>query len=156
MKEFHLRWPALFADLAGTPVEPLQLHYMRATTPRGALARLFPDGWIPDAEPTLRIVLAENRRYVRQHALDTLASMALHETPDGPECTDAQRATSGLRYAEMIAAAEAANFRRTLWQMGEQIGEMFAAVAQRSPQLAALPEDGGPAWDETTRRWRGP
>ena len=156
VKEFHLRWPALFADLADTPIEPLQLHYMRATAPRGELARLFPDGWLPDAEPTLRTVLAENRRYVHQHARDVLASMELHDTPSGPECTDAQRETSGLRYAEMLEAAAAANFRHALWQMGEQIAEMFAAVAHRSPPLAALAADEGPAWEETSRRWRAP
>jgi hypothetical protein len=154
VKEFHLPWAALFADLADTPVEPLQLHYMRATAPRGELARLFPDGWLPDAEPTLRAVLAENRRYVRLHARDVLATMELHETSAGLECSQAQRETSGLSYFEMIAAAKAADFRHALWQMGEQIAEMFAAVTQRSPQLAALPANDGPGWEEISRRWR--
>jgi hypothetical protein len=153
-KEFHLHWPGMFADLADTPVEALQTHYMRATAPRGELARLFPDGWRPEAEATLRAVLAENRRYVRQHALDVLASMELHETPDGLECTAAQRETAGMNYAAMLAAAEKANFRHALWQIGAAIGEMFAAVSQRSPRLAALPADEGPGWEELTRRWR--
>ncbi len=138
VKEFRLRWPSIFADLADTPVEPFQLHYMRATAPRGELTKLFPDGWRPETEATLRAVLAENRRYVRQHALDVLASMELHDTPHGPECTDAQRETSGLSYAEMLDATKRAGFRQVLAQMGEQIAEMFAVVAHRAPQLAAL------------------
>lgn len=155
VKEFHLRWPTLFADLAETPVEPLQLHYMRVTKPRGELARLFPDAWIPDAEPTLRAVLAENRRYVRHHAEDVMASMVLHDTPRGPECSTALREASGLSYAEMIEAAQQAHFRAALWQMGEQIGEMFAAVSQRSRPLSALPTGSGPTWHEIAR-WRQP
>ena len=156
VKEFHLHWPALFADLADTPVEPLQLHYMRATAPRGELAQLFPDGWLPDAEPTLRAVLAENRRYVRHHADDVLASMELHDTPHGPECSESVRETTGLNYAEILEAAQHANFRHALWQMGEQIAEMFAAVSHRSPKLAALPADDGPGWDDIAARWHTP
>lgn len=156
MKEFHLNWPAMFADLADTPVEPLQLHYMRATAPRGELAKLFPDGWTPDAERTLRAVLAENRRYVRHHARDVLASMALHDTPAGPECRDDLRALTGLSYAEMLAAAERAHFRHALWQIGEIIAAIFSATAQRCPRLAALPPDDGPAWDSITNRWQLP
>jgi hypothetical protein len=153
-KEFHLRWAALFEDLADTPVEPLQLHYMRATAPRGELARLFPDGWQPDAEPTLRAVLAENRRYVRQHAHDVLASLQMHDTPTGPECTAELREISGLTYAEMIEAARAANFRHALWQIGEQIGEMFAAVSHRCAPLASLPAGEGPSWSEIGAVWK--
>jgi len=154
IKEFHLRWPVLFADLAETPVEPLQLHYMRATAPRGELARVFPDGWVPEAEPTLRAVLAENRRYVRHHADDVLASMELHETAHGLECSESVRETTGLSYAEILEVSKQANFRHALWQLGEQIGEMFAAVSQRSLKLAALPADDGPGWDDIAARWR--
>ena len=152
--EFHLDWPALFADLADTPVEPVQLHYMRACAPRGELARLFPDGWDAEAEPVLRAVLVENRRYLRQHARDELANMELHDTPGGPECPDAMRAITGLSYAEMREAAERADFRHALWQMGEQIASMFEAVTQRSPPLAALAPDDGPGWETLTARWR--
>ncbi len=156
VKEFHLDWPALFADLADTPIEPLQLHYMRATAPRGELAKIFTEGWAPEKEATLRAVLVENRRYVRHHADDVLASMTLHETPDGPECSDAIREITGLNYAAMLDAARQANFRHTLWQMGEQIAEMFAAVSHRLPKLAALPADDGPGWEEISARWRTP
>ena len=31
-KELQLNWPALLADVAETPVEPIQLHYMRSTS----------------------------------------------------------------------------------------------------------------------------
>lgn len=50
----------------------------------------------------------------------------------------------------MLEAARAANFRHALWQIGEQIGEMFAAVAQRCAPLASLPASEGPSWSEIT------
>jgi hypothetical protein len=40
--------------------------------------------------------------------------------------------------------------------MGEQIADMFAAVMQRCPRLAALPADDGPSWDALTAKWRTP
>jgi hypothetical protein len=153
VKEHHLNWPVMFTDLADTPVEPLQLHYMRTTAPRGELGKIFPDGWLPAAEPTLRAVLAENRRYVRHHAEDVLASMTLHETPHGPECEDSLRETTGMTYAEMIEVAKQADFRHALTQMAEQIADMLAAVAQRSPRLASLPAI-GPGAGELPAHWR--
>ena len=64
------------------------------------------------------------------------------------------RETTGLSYAEILEAAKQANFRHALWQMGEQIAEIFAAVTHRSPQLAALPSDNGPDWNDISARWR--
>jgi hypothetical protein len=96
-----------------------------------------------------------NRRYVRQHARDVLASLQLHATPGGPECTPELRKISGLTYAEMLEAARAANFRNALWQIGEQIGEMFAAVSRRCAPLASLPASEGPNWSEITAAWKG-
>ena len=150
IKEFHLNWRALFTDLSQTPVEPLQVHYMRCTKPQGHLAELFSDGWLPDQEPTLRAVLAENRRWVSHHADDVLGDMELH---DG-DCRPATRELVGLSYPQMIEAANKANFRHTLWYIGEQVATMFEAVMQRSARLAALPVDAGPGWDEITKGWR--
>ena len=48
-KELKLNWPALLADLAETPVEPVQLHFMRAATARGHLSRDVPEAWAPRA-----------------------------------------------------------------------------------------------------------
>lgn len=150
IKEFHLNWPAIFSDMADTPVEPLQLHYMRCTKPQGHLGKLFTEGWLPDQEPTLRAVLAENRRWVRPHASDVLADMVLH---DG-ECNDRIRQFVGLNYTEMIEAADKANFRHTLWQIGDQITTMFEAVSHRSAKLAVLPVDDGPGWDQIIKQWK--
>ena len=150
IREFHLNWPALFADLAATPVEPVQLHYMRCTRAAGALGGMFSDGWKPESEETLRIVLAENRRWVRHHAEEVLQSLQLM---DG-ECSAEMQDLSGLRYAEMIAAAEAAHFRHALWQMGEAIAEMFVATQQRSKVLNGLARDVGPGWEDISHRWQ--
>lgn len=153
IREFHLNWPALFADMAQTPVEPLQFHYMRCAARRGALGRLFPDGWQPAQEPTLGVILAENRRYVIHHAQDVLADMELHDTPQGKECRDSLRETVGLNYAEMLMAAEKAGFRHALWQMGEQIAAMFEQITHRCPRLASLPADDGPSWEQIAKQW---
>lgn len=152
IKEFHLNWPAMFSDLADTPVELLQLHYMRCAKPQGHLAKLFTDGWIPESGPTLRVVLAENRRFVRHHAEDVLADMKLTNN----ECKESLRQLVGLNYAEMIEAANRANFAHTLWKIGEEIVTMFEAVSHRSPRIAALPADDGPGWKALETRWRIP
>jgi hypothetical protein len=72
-------------------------------------------------------VLAENRRYVRQHALDEIASMQLTEG----ECSPALREKSGLTLAEMREAARQAKFRQMLDTMTAQITDMFEAVTAR-------------------------
>ena len=41
IRELGLDWPKLLGELAAAPVEPVQLHYMRVTLPRGALAASF-------------------------------------------------------------------------------------------------------------------
>lgn len=125
--ELGMDWPRDLAAMAATPVEDIQLHYMRCTEPSGALAKLFPDGWTPEAAPTLRAVLAENRRYVRQHALDEIASMQL----TNGECSAALREKSGLTLAEMREAARAAKFREMLDTMTDQIATMFESVNTR-------------------------
>ena len=150
IKEFRLNWPAMFSDMANTPVEPLQLHYMRCAKPQGHLGKLFTDGWQPGSEPTLRAVLAENRRYVRHHADDVLEDMKLTKG----ECKESTRRLVGLNYAEMSETANRANFRHTLWKIGDEIATMFEAVSHRSPGLAALPADAGPSWEELGAKWR--
>ncbi len=129
--ELGLDWTRVMADLAATPVEEIQLHYMRCSSPRGNLAKLFPDGWQPAAESTLRAVLTENRRYVNHHADDELASLRLI---DG-ECTPLLRERSGLTLAEMRAEAKRAGFREMLDRMTEQILVVFEALRQRCPKL---------------------
>ena len=125
--ELGMDWPKDLAAIAGTPVEDCQLHYMRCTAAQGRLANLFPDGWKPQSSATLRAVLTENRRYVRQHAQDEIASMQL---TDG-ECRAELRERSGLTLAQMREAALKARFREMLNAMTAQILGMFADVEQR-------------------------
>ena len=152
LKEFHLNWQAMFSDLADTPVEPLQLHYMRCAQPQGHLAKLFADGWKSENEATLRAVLTENRRWVRQHANDVLADLQLTKG----ECKESIRQLVGMNYAEMIEAADRAHFRQALWRIGEEIATMFEAVTHRSKVLASLPSDNGPGWKDIQSKWQTP
>ncbi len=146
--ELGVNWPVLFADLAATPVEDIQPHYMRCAKVRGKLAALFPDGWQPGSEAALRAVLAENRRWVKHHAEDVLADMALR---DG-ECSQKLRVISGLNYAAMKGVAAKAGFRKMHDTMADHIVVMFEATQQRSERLAALPDIDVLSWDEITQR----
>jgi len=125
--ELGMNWPQDLTAMASTPVEDCQVHYMRCTGARGQLAKLFPDGWKPESSATLRAVLSENRRYVRQHAEDEIASMQL---TDG-ECRTELRERSGHTLAQMREAAQKAGFREILDTMTAQILRMFADVEQR-------------------------
>ncbi len=155
VQEFHLDWPALLADLAETPVEPVQLHYMRIAEPRGQLARYFPHDWQADQTELLRSVLAENHRWCRFHAQDVLRDMQLLTTADGKsECNDTFRQLTGLNYAQMIDLAKQAKLRRACWQMGEAIADIFAAVVARSPRLAADQTGQTPTWETISKSWQ--
>lgn len=137
--ELRLDWPKIFADLAATPVEPVQFHYMRCTEPRGRLANEFPNLWDASRQPLLQALLVENRRWVAHHARDVLAELALTPGADGrPECSAAIRASTGLTYAQMGTLAEQAGFRRALHQIAEAIAEMWEATLRVSNRLAAL------------------
>jgi hypothetical protein len=153
-KELNLNWAALLTDLAETPVEPIQEHYMRVAIPDGALGREFDAGWAPEKAWLLEAVLVENRRFLRRYVPGVLAEMGLHDTPAGPDCTENLRKVVGLSYPEMVAVARKADFRHTLWQIGEAVAEMFSAVAQRESHFANLPMYPDPSWEELTQRWR--
>lgn len=151
-KELHIDWPTLLASLAAAPVEPVQYHYMRVGEPRGALAKVFADGWIPQRAQVLATVLAENHRWCAVHAKDVMRDLAL---TDG-ECSAAICERTGLGYAQLVELANEAHYRRALVQMAEAIAGMFAAVVQRSPKLAALPRPEPGDWPELARRWEKP
>jgi hypothetical protein len=153
-KELGLNWAALLTDLAETPVEPIQPHYMRVALPDGALGREFGDGWAPEKAWLLKAVLLENRRFLRRYVPFVLAEMELHQTPTGPDCNGNLRETVGLCYPEMVELAQKADFRHTLWQIGEAIADMFASVVQREPRLSTTRADRSPSWGELSRNWR--
>ncbi len=153
-KELGLNWAALLTDLAETPVEPLQPHYMRVGLPEGTLGRTFGDGWAPEKAWLLQAVLLENRRFLRGYVPSVLADMELCPTATGQDCNESLRKTVGLSYPEMVELAEKANFRHTLWQIGEAVADMFGSAGQRSPRWAGLPADRHPSWEELSKRWR--
>jgi len=153
-KELDLNWAALLTDLAETPVEPIQSHYMRVALPDCALGREFGDGWAPEKAWLLEAVLLENRRFLRRYVPAVLADMELRQTSAGPDCNENLRKTVGLSYPGMVEVARKAGFRHTLWQIGEAVADMFTSVAQREPRLARIPVDLGPTWKELTQRWR--
>lgn len=155
IKEFQLNWPALFADLAATPVEPAQLHYMRVGKPGGRLGASFTNGWVPERRGLLEAVLKENRRWVGVHASDVLKDMELVSGPNGlPDCREAILKDVGLNYTQMIKLADEAHFRHALWQMGEAVAGVFEATVHRSARLAELPDHTGPSWNDLSRKWR--
>jgi len=153
-KELGLNWPALLTDLAQTPVEPIQPHYMRVGIPDGALGREFGDGWAPEKAWLLEPVLLENHRFLRRYVPAVLAEMELHQTPAGPDCNENLRKTTGLSYPEMVELTQKADFRHSLWQIGAAVADMFTAVVQGEPRLFGLRADRSPSWDELARRWR--
>ncbi len=154
IKEFRLNWPALLADLAATPVEPAQLHFMRVGEKRGRLAREFPSHWEPAQRPLLEAVLAENRRWCGQHARDELQAMELVTGADGrPDCNVETRRSVGLSYDQMVALAEKAHFRRALGYIGDSVADMMEATVRRSPRLAQFAGDHGPPWETWMQRW---
>jgi hypothetical protein len=154
-KEFHLNWNNLLTDLAETPVEPIQPHYMRVGRPRGLLASEFSNAWSPELEPLLLRVLAENRRYQQIRNPRLIKQYKLKKTKSGWECDEElSRRTGGLSYAEMVELAERANFRHALWQMGAAVAKLFEQVVERVPALQELPDHMSPTWDEITVRWK--
>lgn len=154
-KELRLDWSSLFADLAETPVEPIQLHYMRVSRPRGTLAADFPDAWAPQYEPLLLSVLAENRRYQKIRNPRLIRKYALKQQGAQWICDEElSRITGGLSYTEMVEAAEKANLRHTLWEMGVRINHLFEQVIERVTYLQNLPDANVPGWEEITVRWK--
>lgn len=155
IKELKLNWKNLIHDAVETPVERIQLHYMRATRPRGYLARDYANAWRPDLENLLIKVLAENRRYQKIRNPRLLKQLKLTRVKNGWKCDEElSRKTGGLTYAEMVTLAEQADFRHALWQMGEAIADLFEQVVERQPLLQDLPRDQGPTWDELSPRWK--
>lgn len=156
--ELGLDWSRLLADLVDTPVEPIQLHFMRVAERRGRLAWDFPHDWRPRREGLLRHVLEENRRYQRIRNGRLLKRYELRPRPGGPGCDETlSRQSGGLTYTEMVATADEAGFRGVLEQIAEQIVDLFEAVLARSPGLAAMPlVDQRSTWESLTRKWQAP
>lgn len=155
VKELGLNWPALLKDLAETPVEPVQLHYMRVGQPQGELAQRYSNAWSPKLEPLLTAVLRENRRYQTIRNPRLLAQYRLRKVKGQWECSEElTRQSGGLRYAEMVRLADEAGFRHALWNMGEAIANLFEQVIEQSSMLQDLPAGDVPSWADLTLKWR--
>ncbi len=154
-EELGLNWASLLDDLATTPVEPVQRHYMRCTSRQGRLGAHFETDWDPGLETLLTAVMTENHRYQKVRNARLIRELSLTKGPDGRQVCDAalSAASGGLTYPEMVAAAEAAQFRHALWQMGELIADVFEKMVSQQASLQELPTGEGPTWDELTRRW---
>jgi hypothetical protein len=157
-KELGLNWAALLDDLARAPVEEVQLHYMRCATRQGRLGAHFERAWAPEKEGFLRAVLEENHRFQRIRNPRIIRQLGLHPGPKGERTCDAglSRTAGGLTYREMLEAADRANFRHALWQIGELIADGFEKVIDRQDLLRDLPATDGPDWEELTKRWGTP
>lgn len=155
--ELGLDWASLLHDLAQTPVEPVQLHYMRCRDKRGRLGSHFPDGWVPDKEKLLQIVLEKNREYEAKRTSGIIRDLALTKDKNGIlNCSNKlSDQTGGLSYQEMIEAADKADFRHTLWEIGEAIADLFENVVELQEHLQEMPTPASdPSWEALTRRWK--
>lgn len=154
-RELELDWDALLADVANTPLEPVQLHYMRVGPRHGELGKLFPDGWLPERQGLLTAVLIENRRWLRIWSRMESDKLRLRQTSKGLECDPELSAQAGgLTYAEMVRLAERAHFRAAMKEMGEAVADLFEAVVARVDRLKRMPSDDGPTWEALTRDWK--
>lgn len=130
VKEMRLPWAKWFDEMAATPIEAIQPHYMRIAPADGALGGIFKDGWKPEHASLLQTVLKENHRWLSHHAADVLRDMTLTEGADGPVVSEAvKQATGGLAYNHMIDLAEKAGLRKTLNIIANESADLFARVA---------------------------
>ncbi|MEW6304914.1 MAG: hypothetical protein AB1705_15680 [Verrucomicrobiota bacterium] len=153
-KELRVDWPRLLKELSATPVEPVQLHYMRCGEPRGRLVREFPNAWDVSKKSLLMAVLAENRRWCLQHAEDVLKEMQLVPSANGLDCNESIRKATGLSYPTMVDLARKAGFRRALSQMGNAVADIFAATLRRSSHAQKLPAATASTLADLARAWQ--
>ena len=120
IKELHLNWPNLLADLATTPPEPIQPHYMRIGPRQGLLGKRYPIGWEPDQAALLKTLLTANRWYFPYWTRQIIEQLKLTQDANGQWQCQAQlsQKAGNLSYQEMVKLAQNANFRHTLWQIG--------------------------------------
>lgn len=139
IKELRLDWPALLADIAATPVEPAQAHYMRVSEPRGQLAKHFPTHWRPDQKPLLLAVLQENRRWAKRHFADEIAAMRLVNDSAGKlDAAPEAVAKTGLHLAEMMEAAREAKLQEQIALIASEAASLIASIEKLVPSMPAL------------------
>lgn len=126
IEERGIPWEKWFIEMAATPVEAIQPHYMRIGERGGALGRMYGEGWQPDRMGLLNSVLKENRRWLNHHARDVLSDMKL---TNGTEVSaNVSRTTGGLTYIQMMDLAEKAQMRQTLEKIADEAVSLFEKV----------------------------
>ncbi len=154
IKELGLNWAAILTDLAEAPIEEAQYHYMRVAKPQGTLGDSFPDAWAPNQQPLLKQVLEENRRYQQIRTARLLKKYELTKSATGWECSPVlQQQAGGRSYQEMIGLARRAHFRHALWQIAEQVVDLFEQVIQRYPELRNLSQTDAASWKILSEKW---
>ena len=129
VEEMKLDWKKLFDDMAATPIEAIQPHYMRIGERSGKLGATYTEGWKPEHASLLQAVLRENHRWLAHHAADVLRDMTVTENANGPTVSETvSRATGGLSYSRMIELAESAQLRQTLQQIATESVARFERV----------------------------
>ena len=148
-KELGLNWRRLMDALVATRIEPVQLHYMRVAEPRGRLADLHASHWAPEHAPLLRATLTENRRYQRVRNGRIVRQLGLVGEGLGRRCdAELSQTADGLQYAEMVALAAKADFRRALQTIADEIAGMFERLSPCLDALAASDASDVPAWSD--------
>lgn len=142
--ELGIDWVKTFRDMAATPVEKIQPHYMRAGEKNGELAQLFDQGWKPELRPLLAAVLSENRRWLPQHTADVLRVVQR-------DSEEAKRISGGLEFAAMIEIAESAGMRDTLVTIAEQCADLMEQTVAQVPEWRDLPRQPAEGWDKLRR-----
>ncbi len=135
--ELGVYWETLFRDMAATPVETVQPHYMRIGVRSGRLGEVFSEGWRPELASLLEAVLRQNRRWLVHHTQDVLGVVALKE---GRVSEIAQSASGGLDHETMIEMAESAGMRRTLITIADQAVDLMERVISLVPEWRSLPK----------------
>lgn len=149
--ELGIDWPKTFADMAATPIEPLQPHYMRIGEKRGKLGATFADGWKPELQPLLHAVLAENRRWLAHHMHDVLHVVTL---TDDKASEEARRVSGGLAHEKMLEIAEAAGMRQTLVTIADQCADLIEQVVMQVPEWRGLKRTPDGEWDTLKKKWQ--
>ena len=155
IKELGLNWPNLLHDMSTAPAESIQSHYMRISEQEGHLAERYPIGWLPEQGGLLAALLKANRWYFPHWVRQIIEQLKLTRDAQRIWQCDPQlsQRAGDLSYAEMIRLAEQANFRHTLWQIGESIADLFQAIIETAPEAHTWSDRSQPNWTNLTKRW---
>ena len=143
--ELGINWSKTFRDMAATPVEAIQPHYMRIGEKGGELTQLFDEGWKPEEAALLNTVLKENRRWLPHHTEDVLRVVTL---TDGKASDEAKRVSGGLEHETMLQMAEAAGMRQTLVTIAEQCADLMEHTIAQVPEWRDLPRLPQAEWNK--------